>query len=334
MMAGLYSKSGIPQFGVYLMGHSGDDLVTDRVSRKSVRVERPALTCAYAIQPAVIKGLAKNEAFRGRGLLARFLYATPQSWIGQQEIAPTPVSDALREAYRQLVRRLAENCKNSESASEPIVMRLTADASAAFQAWESNIEAMLGDGGQMENMKDWGAKLAGATLRLAGVLHCVERGPAEHIGEATIVAAIKIARYLIPHAEAVLTMMQAQEESAEDDARYVLRWIERHGRRKFTKRDAQQHGKRRFPRAEDIDPALAELVRRGYIRLRPSQVTSAGRPPSPMHEVNPAVFDNENPKRRSQYSHNSTDGSEKSNSENIESAFTRSENANRVQVTI
>ena len=37
VMAGLYSKSGIPQFAVYLKGHSGDDLITDRVSRKSVR---------------------------------------------------------------------------------------------------------------------------------------------------------------------------------------------------------------------------------------------------------------------------------------------------------
>ena len=108
LMAGLYSKSGIPQFGVYLMGHSGDDLVTDRVSRKSVRVERPALTCAYAMQPAVIEGLAENAAFRGRGLLARFLYAAPQSWIGQRKIAPAPVSDAVREAYRQTVRTLAD----------------------------------------------------------------------------------------------------------------------------------------------------------------------------------------------------------------------------------
>lgn len=45
LMAGLYSKNGIPQFDVYLKGHSGDDLVTDRVSRKSLRVEQPALTC-------------------------------------------------------------------------------------------------------------------------------------------------------------------------------------------------------------------------------------------------------------------------------------------------
>ncbi len=92
LMAGLYSKSGIPQFGVYLMGHSGDDLITDRVSRKGVRVERPALTCAYAMQPVVIKGLAEKPAFRGRGLLARFLYAAPPSWIGRREIAPPAVS--------------------------------------------------------------------------------------------------------------------------------------------------------------------------------------------------------------------------------------------------
>ena len=39
LMAGMYSKSGMPQFGVYLMGHSGDDLITDRVSRKSVHVQ-------------------------------------------------------------------------------------------------------------------------------------------------------------------------------------------------------------------------------------------------------------------------------------------------------
>ena len=49
LMAGLYSKNGIPQFDVYLKGHSGDDLITDRVSRKSVRVSRPALTCAYSL---------------------------------------------------------------------------------------------------------------------------------------------------------------------------------------------------------------------------------------------------------------------------------------------
>ncbi|MFZ1936665.1 MAG: DUF3987 domain-containing protein [Thermoguttaceae bacterium] len=327
LMAGLYSKSGIPQFGVYLMGHSGDDLNTDRVSRKSVRVKQPALTCAYAMQPAVIEGLAENVAFRGRGLLARFLYAAPQSWIGDRQIAPAPVSDAVREAYRQAIRLLAD--VNGE-----IVLRLTADALAAFQAWEAEIEAMLGDGGQLEIMRDWGAKLAGATLRLAAVTHCVQHGAVSDIDVGTIAAAIEIALYLIPHADAVLNMMQAKEGAVDENARYVLRWIERHGRREFTKRDAHQHGKRRFPKADDIDPALAELTRRGYIRLRPSEAAGPGRPSSPSYEVNPATFANANPQKRSHNSHNPAEEFQTGNFENIGSALQHSKNANRVQVTI
>ncbi len=166
------------------------------------------------------------------------------------------------------------------------------------------------------------------------MLHCVERGVAGKIGRPTIAAAIEIARFLIPHAEVVLNMMQARDESRDSDSRYVLQWMMRHDRAEFKKRDAQQHGKRRFHRADDIDPALAELTRRGYIRLRPTIATGPGRPASPIYEVNPAAFTNEDHEMCSQYSHNSTDPSQNGNSENIESAFGQSENTNRVQVTI
>jgi hypothetical protein len=324
LMAGLYSKSGIPQFGVYLMGHSGDDLVTDRVSRKSIRVERPALTCAYAIQPAVIKGLAQNPAFRGRGLLARFLYAAPQSWIGRREIAPSPVSDATREAYRHVVRKLAE-------VEGEFVLELAAEASSLFRGWETEIEVMLGDGGQLEFMRDWGAKLAGATLRLAAVLHCAEHGPAGRIEARTIEAAVEIARYLIPHAETVLSVMSACDDKADDDARYVLRWIERHSRQEFTKSEAQHHGKRRFPRANDIDAALDELTQRGYIRLKPAVTSGPGRPPSPAYEVNPSVFPSEpqsataKPETCSCYSRNSDACQRSGDCGNNGSAFERSQ---------
>lgn len=314
LMAGLYSKSGMPQFGAYLMGHSGDDLITDRVTRESVRVERPALTCAYAMQPAVVEGLAKNAAFRGRGLLARFLYAAPQSWIGRREIAPAPVSDATREAYRQAVRALAE-------VEGEFVLRLTDDAETSLREWETEIEAMLGDGGSMELMRDWGAKLAGATLRLAAVLHCLERGPTGRVEESTIAAAVAIGRYLIPHAETVLGMMSAREDATDKDARYLLQWIERHGRREFTKSEAQHHGKRRFPKADAIDPALDALTRRGFIRLKPARSGGPGRPPSPTYEVNPAIFADAKPEKRSRYSRNSKGGPEGGNCGNIGNAF-------------
>jgi hypothetical protein len=321
LMKGLYSKSGIAQFGVYLMGHSGDDLVTDRVTRKAVRVERPALTCAYAMQPQVIAGLADNAAFRGRGLLARFLYAAPKSWIGERKIATDPVPVEVTEGYRQTVRSLA-------AVQGEHVLRLADDAAEELKKWEAEIEAMLADGGDMEVLRDWGAKLAGATLRVAAVLHCsgsgnigsalqtfdcgnigVERSKTDYlppISIATLQAAIAIARYLIPHTQAVLALMQAQEATAEADAQYVLAWIERHHRTEFTKRDVQQHGKRRFPKADDIDPALTELAARGYIRPKSAPnipENGPGRPPSPAFEVNPALYTSQ---KRSQYSHNSS----------------------------
>jgi len=298
LMSGLYSKSGIPQFNVYLLGHCGDELVTDRVSRESVRVERPALTCAYAMQPSVIEGLARNSAFRGRGLLARFLYAAPKSWIGERRVDTPPVSDELREAYHDVVRTLvADNCET--------ILQLNVAAAGLFRDWEAEIEAMLGDGGELERMRDWGAKLAGATLRLAAVLHCVEHGRCGSIGKETIAAAVEIARYLIPHAEAVLNMMLASDETVDDDAYYILRWIKRHAKREFTKSEAQHHGKRRFPKAEDIDPSLEELMRRGFIRPKLKETSGPGRPPSPAYEVNPKLLDGMEPEKRSCNSRNS-----------------------------
>jgi hypothetical protein len=325
LMAGLYSKNGLPNFGVYLKGHSGDDLRSDRVSRSSVYVERPALTCAYAMQPQVIRGLASNPAFRGRGLLGRFLYAAPRSWIGRRKIAPPAVPDDVSQSYHDLVRSLFEF--DGEAS-----LKLAPPTRRHFEAWETEVETMLGDEGCLETMRDWGGKLAGATLRLAGVLHCVVYGPSGEIDGETLTSAIEIGRYLIPHADEVLNLMQAQDGSGDEDARYVLRWIRRHGRREFTKSEAQHHGKRRFPKADDIDPALAELTRRGYIRPRSAETTGPGRPPSPAYLTNPTVFSQS--EKRSRNSQNWDEESAEDVFGNIGSASEPVDSADRVQVKI
>lgn len=128
--------------------------------------------------------------------------------------------------------------------------------------------------------------------------------------------------------------MQAHEETFVADARYIVRWIERHERREFSKREAYQHCKRRFPRADDIDPALKELERRGYIRTRPIDGSGPGRPPSPVFEVNPAIFENGNAETRPQYSQNPLADPRNPNSGNIGGASGQSQNAKRKKVTI
>ena len=287
LMAGRYSKNLAADFTVYLMGHAGDDLRIDRVTRPAVHVQRPAVTAAYAIQPQVISGVACNPAFRGRGLLARFLYAAPASRIGRREISPDPVPEEVSAAYMDAVMNLAQNPPQG-------TITLQGEPARLFHDWQGEIEGMLGDGGDMEAIRDWGGKLAGATARLIAVLHCAQHSEPLRRGVdmTTVQTAIEIGRYLIPHAEAVLTIMAAGERQSDDDAQYILRWMKRHRQREFTKRDVHQHGKRRFPRADDIEPALRELARRGYIRPKPQDGGSRGRQPSPAYEVNPALFEN------------------------------------------
>ncbi len=328
LMAGLYSKNGIPQFGVYLMGHSGDDLIIGsglaqfrvrRAAGSDVRVRDAAAGYSRAGRPM--------RPFAGGACWRRFLYAAPQSWIGRREIAAAGRSGRREQSYRQLVRALAEF-------EGEVSLQLAPRRGRPFEAWEAEIEAMLGTAATWRpcatGAESWPAQRCGWRACCIAWMH----GPAGEIDGRQSTAAIEIARYLIPHAEAVLNMMQAQEGTADDDARYVLRWIERHGRREFTKSEAQHHGKRRFPKADDIDPALAELTRRGYIRPEPAETTGPGRPPSPAYLTNPAVFSGITAEKRSHNSQNWDEESEEDVFGNIGSASEQVDSADRVQVKI
>ena len=320
LMAGLYSKSGMPQFGVYVMGHAGDDLRVDRISRKGEHVKRPALTMGLAIQPTVLEGLLENTAFRGRGLLARFLYSLPESRIGARKIEPEPVPESVRQAYRDVVWQM---CELPWDASQPQYLQLADDAWALLRQFMEKLEPELGAGGELECAQDWGSKLAGAVARIAGVMHCVIHASDEPwlhpLAASTMASAIQIGQYATIHALAAFEAMQADKGLS--DAQYILRWIERHGKTEFAKSEAQQHGKRRFKKANDIDAPLAVLERHNYLRLRPASARGPGRPASPVYEVNPALSPNESIGSRPENPTNLDSEPDASNLQNIQSAL-------------
>jgi len=89
-MAGRYNQTAGPNLGVYLKGHAGDLLKVDRRARPPEYVQRPCLTIGLTVQPEILQGLAGRPGFRGRGLLARFLYSLPASLVGSRQAgAPT-----------------------------------------------------------------------------------------------------------------------------------------------------------------------------------------------------------------------------------------------------
>jgi replicative DNA helicase len=298
MMAGRYT--GGPNLDVYLKGHAGDALRVDRKGRPPEFVDRPALTVGLAVQPEVLRTLRDRPGFRGRGLLARFLYALPASTVGRRKVGAAPVPAEVAARYRVDLQALCRALLDEREAAqlqdsdELLVLVLDRDAEAALRAFEAEVEPRLdADGGDLGHVADWASKLVGATARITGLLHLAAHlrdGWGNPVTVAQVRAAITLARYLVSHALAAFDLMGS--DPTLDDARYVLAWIERNKPPSFTRRElfsALPRG--RFAKVDALDGPLELLEAHGYVRKVDTEPRSGpGRPPSPTYLVNPAVL--------------------------------------------
>jgi replicative DNA helicase len=291
-MAGRYNQTAGPNLGVYLKGHAGDLLKVDRRGRPPEYVQRPCLTIGLTVQPDVLQGLASRPGFRGRGLLARFLYSLPASLVGRRQAGAPPVPQPVADRYIRELQALAASLTRPAS-DHPTMLTLDPHADELLLGFECDLEPRLAvDSGDLAHLAGWAAKLAGATCRLAALLHLASHlrdGWAHPIRANTLAAAIRLADYLIEHARAVFDLMGADPRVS--DARWLLDWISRTDQVQFSRRDAHQAARGRFRKASDLEPALRLLEEHGYLRRvdpEPSQDPHGrGRPASPRFVVNP-----------------------------------------------
>jgi replicative DNA helicase len=294
-MAGRHNQQVGPNLGVYLKGHAGDLLKVDRRGRDPEYVEQPCLTIGLAVQPEVLRGLASRPGFRGRGLLARFLYSLPASLVGRRQPGAPPIPQTVNDRYALELQALAASLTTPAGPAggdRPALLVLDQEAAELLLGFERELEPRLAAGsGDLAHLAGWAAKLAGATCRLAALLHLASHlrdGWNRPIGAGTFAAAIGLAGYLVEHARAVFDLMGADPRV--DDARWLLEWISRTHQAQFTRRDAHHAAPRgRFPKATDLDPALALLEEHGWLRRVDADSASprGGRPPSPRFLVNP-----------------------------------------------
>jgi replicative DNA helicase len=290
-MAGRYNQAAGPNLGVYLKGHAGDLLKVDRRGRPPEYVERPCLTIGLAVQPEVLRGLASRPGFGGRGLLARFLYSLPESLVGRRQPGAPPVPPAVADRYALELHALAASLIAPADSGGPAVLTLDQEAADLLLSFERDLEPRLAAGsGDLAHLAGWAAKLAGATCRIAGLLHLADHlrdGWARPIDGQTFAGAARLADYLVDHARAVFDLMGADPRV--EDARWLLGWISRTGMTQFSRRDAHQAARGRFGKATDLEPALALLEEHGWLRRVDADPAGArgGRPPSPRFLVNP-----------------------------------------------
>jgi primase 1 len=270
-LSGMYSNK--VNIDAVLKAYSGDYIQVDRKGRPPESIDHPALTILLFIQILVLNDIMGNDIFKGRGMLARFLYCIPQSVVGHRVYETQAIEPATERDYENLLYSLL-SIREPEKAE---AIRLSDEAAALSKSFFEELEPRLVD--DLEEIDDWAGKYHGQVIRIAGILHCCIHGEdaaAELVSGGTMQNAITIGRYFLEHAKAAFLLMGLGESQDVKDAKYILKRIDSTGQTEISKRDLYRLCDSHFPSIELMEPILNLLIDHGYIRME--KVKTGGRP--------------------------------------------------------
>lgn len=292
VMAGLYNEGKI-NIDVYLNGYSGSQVRVDRKNRQSVDLKRPAISFGLAVQPMVMEEFAskRKKAFRGKGALARFLYCVPESKVGKRDISRRfPIPTEVKARYIEGINRLLaiDKVVDQNKREVPRILILEPDALRIWEEFSMEVEGMLAPDKDLSAFTDWGGKLAGNCLRIAGLMHLVDKGPGVSIiDKNTVTSAVKLCRLLIDHALAAFGVIKTDEVL--NGARKMFNWIEKNDFKGFSRNECHRALHATFELSEQLEKPLRTLEDRHIIKQQ--KIKTSGRDKI-WYEVNP-YFRNE-----------------------------------------
>jgi replicative DNA helicase len=303
-MCGKYT--GVSDPGVYIDGYSGDPSKVHRIGRASENLKCPTLTLSLAVQPKIMRGVARMEA-ADQGLLARILYCFPEDNIGHRKIDfdpyrydPTKLEFETRRVYldrlSKLLRLSMPEVKTGADGARYDGMNVLIfddDAREGFLKFEESLEEVRGKECD-DNMREWLGKLGGNTARVIALLHLATNietceNPEDvwkfPIMGPTVEAGVKLGEWFMTHAVAAFEEMQA--DPIKNYAIMLAKWIRQKQLPSFYKSEAIQclggAG------GEKTVAALTFLAERGYIRTTGENVSILSRD-NIRFDVNPDVL--------------------------------------------
>jgi len=258
-------------------------------------------------QPTVLREMGAHKSFRDRGLLGRFIFCICRDNVGTRKPRAPAIPASVKRGYADMLGNLARlpivrECTEHDDPDAPTgpvipnVLRLTGPAIACFAAWMQELESAQAPGEELEHLRDWASKAHGHTLRIGGGLHLAEHHAHARpweipVSEASIGAAVEIARFYLAHAKVAYRLMGENPVIA--GALRILRYIREKRLDTITKRDLHRALQGYFARAADLDEPLKVLEERHYVRPQQPEGGGgrAGRPSSPTYEISPYLND-------------------------------------------
>lgn len=251
---------------VFLKGHSGGQVIVNRVGRDDVFIPKAIITIAVMTQPAVLRKFAdpRYGELHQRGLFNRFMYSMPAPSGRKDKHKMARGQSEVDEVWGEHLRRMVET-------PEGVTFRLSHAADFVWREWQQKHEDRRQPGGDLEQIREWLAKLWPSVGRLAGILHIAgdyaECGSME-VSEEVMRSAIEIGDYWVEHARYVWHLWTQGSIAPESMASQLLFDLGKAAppHVPIPLRDLQRVNQRKWKDIEGLRRVLAWLEELGWIR--------------------------------------------------------------------
>ena len=225
------------------------------------------------MQPVILRGLMADPLAQGQGWIARTLIAEPRSLAGSRlyradQVAADKRPEVLR-YHAALCALLAEtpavHPEGDGCELTPRPMLLDQGAQAVWIEFYDEVERQQADGAPLAGVRAWASKAAEHAARIAAVVTLMADPVAAEVPADAMAGAIEITSFYL--GEHVRLMGQSVVHLHQQRLRDLLAWLQEKGPR-VKRSDVLQFTPRalRDLKAEGINPMLAELERRAYLR--------------------------------------------------------------------
>lgn len=235
---------------------------------ESYVVDGARLTMSLQVQESALMDFIGRTGTlaRGTGFLARFLIARPASTQGTRFFTEPPENmPALARFHAQINCILQVSPPiNERGGLEPAMLTLSPEAKAAWVKFHDEIESGLGQGGELQDVRDVASKIADNAARMAALFHVVAGGigpvSVEHFESASIVTAWHLNEALRFFGEIALPDGLANAALLED---WIVAYCMTNGGDTVSTRVVAQYGPSKMRDKGALNAAIQELIEHG-----------------------------------------------------------------------
>lgn len=263
---GKYNKLDRPDETLYVKSYSVTATRVDRVSRDSVKLDKPCLSFVMMTQPDKVAMLTSSNQLMEGGFLARCLMH--RSPAGPKHIKEEAIDKKAQGEYERVLRRLIQEFRSSKTTKE---IQVSAEAKGAmveyFNKTVDQRNKNLGD------MDAFVARYAEQACRIAVMLHAVsyEQPTERPLSLETAQRAIEITEWFVNEQLKVLRGMRAERRKLLRKA--VIDAI-KNSSKPLSSRDLYRDGI--CANSEEAAAVINELLNKGYLTETP--LATGGRP--------------------------------------------------------